>query len=68
VAASYWPGLSLTYCGHNPVPRPAIVQSHYFVDTGAGYPGNVWVESFDSGLPMRLTMLERLPDGGHRVW
>lgn len=68
VAPSYCPGLSLTYCGHNPVPEPVIVQSHCFLDTGAGYPGNNWVEDQDSGKPMRLTLLERLPDGSHRFW
>ncbi|WP_137937041.1 metallophosphoesterase [Chitinivorax sp. B] len=63
----FYPGLSLTYCGHNPVPHPVTIYSHCFVDTGAGYQGNVWVGDQDSGLPMRLTMLERLPDGGHIV-
>lgn len=68
VAPSYCPGLSLTYCGHNPVPQPVIVESHYFLDTGAGYPGNSWVEEYDSGMAMRLSMVERLPDGSHRLW
>lgn len=65
---SYFPGLSLTYCGHNPVPRPVVVQSHFCIDTGAGYPGNNWVDDCDSGLAMRLTLVERLPDGAHRFW
>ncbi|MBB5020283.1 serine/threonine protein phosphatase 1 [Chitinivorax tropicus] len=63
----FYPGLSLTYCGHNPVPCPVTIYSHCFVDTGAGYQGNVWVGDQDSGVPMHLTMLERLPEGGHAV-
>lgn len=68
IEGGYYPGLSLTYCGHNPVPRPVLLESHFCIDTGAGYPGNSWVEDRDSGMPMRLTLVERLPDGSHRYW
>ncbi|QDQ27474.1 metallophosphoesterase [Chitinimonas arctica] len=51
-------GLSLTYCGHNPVPFPIIFESHCHIDTGAGYEGNVDVNRVDSGVPMRLTLAE----------
>lgn len=51
-------GLSITYCGHNPVPYPVIFESHCHVDTGAGYEGNVDVNRVDSGAPMRLTLAE----------
>jgi len=30
------PGLSVTFCGHSPVPVPGLLLSHYFVDGGAG--------------------------------
>lgn len=30
------PGLSITFCGHSPVQRPGLSQSHYFCDGGAG--------------------------------
>ena len=30
--------LSLTFCGHTRVARPGLWQSHYFLDTGCGYP------------------------------
>ncbi|WP_269532809.1 metallophosphoesterase [Chitinimonas sp. BJYL2] len=56
--ATWQAGLSLTYCGHNPVPYPVIHQSHCHIDTGAGYEGNVDVNGADSGVPMRLTLAE----------
>lgn len=55
---SWTEGLSITYCGHNPVPYPIIFNSHCHVDTGAGYEGNVDVNRQDSGAPMRLTLAE----------
>ena len=64
---SFYPGLSLTYCGHNPVPHPVTVLSHRFLDTGAGYAGNVWIESEDTGVPMHLSLLERQPDGSETL-
>lgn len=66
-APTFYPGLSLTYCGHNPVPHPVTVLSHRFLDTGAGYAGNVWVESEDAGVPMHLSLLERQPDGSETL-
>lgn len=54
----YRPGLSLTYCGHNPMPYPIIYESHCHIDTGAGYEGNVDVNREDSGVPMRLTIAD----------
>ena len=30
------PGLSLTFCGHCPVERPGLYESHFFLDGGAG--------------------------------
>ncbi|WP_374350821.1 metallophosphoesterase [Chitinimonas sp.] len=57
-APSWRDGLSLTYCGHTPVPYPVIYQSHCHLDTGAGYEGNVDVNRIDSGAPMRLTLAE----------
>lgn len=56
--ASWINGLSITYCGHNPVPYPVIYQSHCHIDTGAGYEGNIDVGRIDSGAPMRLTLAE----------
>ncbi|MBV1776574.1 metallophosphoesterase [Burkholderiaceae bacterium DAT-1] len=51
-------GLSLTYCGHNPVPYPVILASHCHIDTGSGYEGNVDIVGVDTGVPMRLTIAE----------
>lgn len=59
-------GLSLTYCGHTPVPYPVIHQSHCHIDTGSGYEGNVDVNRVDSGAPMRLTVAEH--HGGEPVF
>ncbi len=55
---SWHPGLSITYCGHNPVPYPVIYESHCHLDTGSGYEGNVYVGDADSGAPMRLTLAD----------
>ncbi|MBL8507729.1 metallophosphoesterase [Chitinimonas viridis] len=63
---SWREGLSLTYCGHNPVPYPVIHQSHCHIDTGSGYEGNVDVNRVDSGAPMRLTMAEH--NGGNPIF
>ena len=63
---SWREGLSLTYCGHTPVPYPVIYQSHCHIDTGAGYEGNVDVERKDTGVPMRLTLAEH--NGGNPVF
>jgi serine/threonine protein phosphatase 1 len=63
---SWREGLSLTYCGHNPVPYPVIYDSHCHVDTGAGYEGNVDVNRQDSGAPNRLTLAEH--HGGNPVF
>jgi len=57
-APRYRAGLSLTYCGHNPVPYPVILDSHCHIDTGSGYEGNVNVGRTDSGVPMRLTVAD----------
>ncbi|MGQ5523543.1 metallophosphoesterase [Chitinimonas sp. PSY-7] len=56
--ASWMNGLSITYCGHSPVPHPIIFHSHCHLDTGAGYEGNVYVGRLDSGARMRLTLAE----------
>lgn len=63
---SWREGLSITYCGHNPVPYPVIHESHCHIDTGAGYEGNVDVNRVDSGAPMRLTLAEHR--GGNPVF
>jgi serine/threonine protein phosphatase 1 len=55
---SWRTGLSITYCGHNPVPYPVVFESHCHIDTGSGYDGNVDVNRVDSGAPMRLTLAE----------
>lgn len=55
---TWYDGLSLTYCGHTPVPYPVIYQSHCHIDTGSGYEGNVEVNRVDSLAPMRLTLAE----------
>lgn len=60
---SWQPGLSITYCGHTPVPYPVIHASHCHLDTGAGYEGNVDVRRADSGAPMRLTLAEHRGGG-----
>lgn len=54
----YRHGLSITYCGHNPMPYPVIYESHCHVDTGAGYEGNVSMGRIDTGVPNRLTIAE----------
>lgn len=59
-------GLSITYCGHNPVPYPVVYESHCHIDTGAGYEGNVDVGREDSGVAMRLTVAEH--NGGNPVF
>jgi serine/threonine protein phosphatase 1 len=58
LAPTWRDGLSITYCGHNPVPYPVIYASHCHIDTGAGYDCNVDVNRVDSGVPMRLTLAE----------
>ena len=51
----FHPGLSLTYCGHTPMPRAFRAYSHYFLDTGAGHEAG-------GEIALRMTLIDHRAD------